>query len=364
MSGYVGELLLWLNEVHLTKEAQCEHKSMTVGDRTFTYTERVPPVGTEIKHTVLVLHGFTMKTTAMLSLFPSKWVPADVRLVLLDQPGHGRSHKGDEGDNFKGFAADEFVAHIDAFVQAAKLESFDLVGYSMGGASSILYTARHPERVKRAVLIAPGGVGTLTPVFDALVRDPDTSKWTAIHAWQTAAQFRGFYATFLGPENTKIPPPPSVIVAGLVQRRQRLPSDYFSKFVQASLDEEKRKGSEQTNLVTVAKMLPRADSKYLLIWGSGDTCCDPAQAAPLAAALGGEATCQLHMLEGMGHAFGEKGFTAMLLPKAKPIVCRWLFGETVPVQLPRSHLFRNTMLVISVLFALLAVYSGEVDLGW
>lgn len=51
---------------------------------------------------VLVLHGFTMKTTAMLSLFPAKWVPADVRLVLLDQPGHGRSHKGDEGDNFKG----------------------------------------------------------------------------------------------------------------------------------------------------------------------------------------------------------------------------------------------------------------------
>jgi pimeloyl-ACP methyl ester carboxylesterase len=44
------------------------------------------------------------------------------------------------------------LADLEAVVDAAGLERFDMIGLSEGGATAVAYAARHPERVRRLVL--------------------------------------------------------------------------------------------------------------------------------------------------------------------------------------------------------------------
>ena len=67
-------------------------------------------------------------------------------LVRYDQRGNGLS---DWNTTFS-FAA--YVADLEAVVDAAGVERFDLFGVSQGAAVAIAYAAAHPERVRRMIL--------------------------------------------------------------------------------------------------------------------------------------------------------------------------------------------------------------------
>jgi pimeloyl-ACP methyl ester carboxylesterase/DNA-binding CsgD family transcriptional regulator len=56
---------------------------------------------------------------------------------------------------------DVLVADLEAVVDAAKLERFALLGTSQGGALSIAYAVRHPERVSHIVLLGAFARGPL-----------------------------------------------------------------------------------------------------------------------------------------------------------------------------------------------------------
>ena len=45
-----------------------------------------------------------------------------------------------------------------------------------------------------------------------------------------------------------------------------------------------------------------------------------------------------------------------------PTIAR-LFGNEVPVDVPPTHYFRNVMLLMSFVFAVMALYGGEVNLA-
>ena len=103
-------------------------------------------------------------------------------VYAIDQRGHG-----DSAHAMDGYARDRFVEDLAAFVDALELERFTLSGLSMGGWHSMLYTAEHPDRVERIVMvdigpepseesIAASGNRPQTPMlFDTL---EDAVAWT------------------------------------------------------------------------------------------------------------------------------------------------------------------------------------------
>jgi esterase len=75
-------------------------------------------------------------------------------IYALDQRGRGDSDWAPNAE----YRADAYVSDIEQLVENLGLERFILVGHSMGGSNTILYTARHPERVIAAVIedMGPG----------------------------------------------------------------------------------------------------------------------------------------------------------------------------------------------------------------
>ena len=69
-------------------------------------------------------------------------------LLRMDERGCGLADRGVADISFEAFVRD-----LEAVVDAAGLERFALFGHSQGGAISIEYAARHPERVTHLVLL-------------------------------------------------------------------------------------------------------------------------------------------------------------------------------------------------------------------
>jgi pimeloyl-ACP methyl ester carboxylesterase len=71
----------------------------------------------------------------------------DRRLLRYDQRGNGLS------DWRAPFSFEAYVADLEAVVDAAGMDRFDLLGLSQGASVAVAYAVRHPERVRRLVLL-------------------------------------------------------------------------------------------------------------------------------------------------------------------------------------------------------------------
>lgn len=74
----------------------------------------------------------------------------NVSSLLFDYSGHGQS-----SGEFADFCLSDWLRDVEAIVDNTTSGDLMLVGSSMGGWLSLLYALKHPERVKRLVLIAP-----------------------------------------------------------------------------------------------------------------------------------------------------------------------------------------------------------------
>jgi pimeloyl-ACP methyl ester carboxylesterase len=94
-------------------------------------------------------------------------------VVALDFSGHGRS-PGAVG----AYSIQELAKDVGAVADAQQLESFVLVGHSMGAAVAAEYAGSHPQRVKALVLVdGPPAPGAIPPdqvqqLHAAVARDP------------------------------------------------------------------------------------------------------------------------------------------------------------------------------------------------
>jgi pyruvate dehydrogenase E2 component (dihydrolipoamide acetyltransferase) len=112
------------------------------------------------------------------------------RVIAVDVPGFGQSAPAGPG-----FDLDRVA---DALVGGLRLERFDLVGHSLGGAVAVATAARHPEAVRTLVLVAPAG---LEPRATRVAAALGAAAERAVYArralgYQLVARSRGRQAMF------------------------------------------------------------------------------------------------------------------------------------------------------------------------
>jgi len=81
---------------------------------------------------------------------------AERRVLSLDVPGFGTSAAIGAG-----FELAAVADRLAAALRAAAGEPYDLLGHSLGGALALTLAARHPQDVRRLVLVAPAGLAPL-----------------------------------------------------------------------------------------------------------------------------------------------------------------------------------------------------------
>lgn len=120
------------------------------------------------------------------------------RLVRYDSRGCGLSDRAAVPASL-----DDFVADLEAVVDAAGLETFSLLALSQGGAVAIAYAARHPGRVSHLVLLDAFARGQQ-------VREPAMAEMVEAAArlaqggWgQHNAAFRQMFTTQFFPQATR-----------------------------------------------------------------------------------------------------------------------------------------------------------------
>ncbi len=132
--------------------------------------------GNESKTPLVCLHGHTGQAHIWDEF--AEAMSDQYHVMAVDQRGHGLSGHADDG-----YARDRFVEDLAAFVDALELKTFVLVGLSMGGWHSLLYTADHQDRVERIVIVDIGP-------------EPGSGSKTAPHRTPTPMEFDSVQASF------------------------------------------------------------------------------------------------------------------------------------------------------------------------
>ncbi|WP_328869199.1 alpha/beta hydrolase [Streptomyces sp. NBC_00287] len=114
---------------------------------------------------LVVLPGGPMRASSYLGNLGG--LDAERRLILLDLRGTGDSEIPADPATYR---CDRLVDDVEALRIQLGLARIDLLGHSAGGSLALLYAARHPQRVRRLVLVAanPWALGTTATPEDRL----------------------------------------------------------------------------------------------------------------------------------------------------------------------------------------------------
>lgn len=89
------------------------------------------------------LRGYSGTWRHFAERFGNRW-----RIVAFDARGRGES----DWDPHRNYYTDAYVSDLEAVVDAFGLDRFVLLGHSMGGTTSYVYAARHPERLSGLIV--------------------------------------------------------------------------------------------------------------------------------------------------------------------------------------------------------------------
>jgi pimeloyl-ACP methyl ester carboxylesterase len=96
---------------------------------------------------LLVLHGSYMSADAMTPLI--RPFIASRPVIALDARGHGRT-----GDLPGGITYEQMADDAATVLEALKIRSADVLGYSMGGVTAINLAIRHPDKVGKQIILS------------------------------------------------------------------------------------------------------------------------------------------------------------------------------------------------------------------
>ena len=100
--------------------------------------------------TVLCLHGITANCRAWDMMAAS--LSPEYQVVAMDLRGRGLSDKPDQG-----YSPDQHIKDIICVMDDLGLEKVFLMGHSLGAFISLMFAARHPERVEKLILVDGAG---------------------------------------------------------------------------------------------------------------------------------------------------------------------------------------------------------------
>jgi len=108
---------------------------------------------------VVLLHGLNDSYLTWKRAGPA--LAIDRRVLMPDLPGYGLSERPDASYELR------WHAHVVAkWLEALGLETVDIVGHSFGGGVAQVMLLECPEKIRRLVLVASGGLGRqVTPVL-------------------------------------------------------------------------------------------------------------------------------------------------------------------------------------------------------
>lgn len=113
--------------------------------------------------TLLCIHGSGGDSSVWMSQFAG--LASDCTLIAPDLPGHGKT----EGRG--GYTVEEYAAWIESFAEALGLQSFMLMGYSMGGAVAQAFAHAYPTRVAGLILVSTAMRFAVAPEYLLVLRN-------------------------------------------------------------------------------------------------------------------------------------------------------------------------------------------------
>jgi pimeloyl-ACP methyl ester carboxylesterase len=164
-------------------------------------------------------------------------------VIVPDAPGSGGSGTPPTAE---GFSLPARVAAVEALATALRLDRFDLVGHSLGGATAGLFALAHPERVGKLVLVDASGFSRVT--------EEQMDDFRQVARPRSRAGARRLMALLFFSDPL---PPVGAVVDGLARR-------FLSPNVQATIEEAGRPDV----LVGREGELPRGT---VLIWGAKES---------------------------------------------------------------------------------------------
>ncbi|MCK7550372.1 alpha/beta fold hydrolase [Marinobacter goseongensis] len=117
--------------------------------------------------TIVLIHGFGANKDNWTRL--ARELTDEFNVYAIDLPGHGDSSK--ELD--LGYRFEDQVQHVARILDALNIDQAHLMGNSMGGAITALYSATFPEQVRSAVLFNPAGIFEYESELVELVTEGD-----------------------------------------------------------------------------------------------------------------------------------------------------------------------------------------------
>lgn len=99
------------------------------------------------KPAMILLHGFAV--TAHTWDFFSLSARSRFHIYALEHRGHGDSGWAPDGD----YRRERYAADLVVFGEALQLDSFVLIGHSLGGSVALLAASQRPERIRALVIV-------------------------------------------------------------------------------------------------------------------------------------------------------------------------------------------------------------------
>src|SRR5262249_44262138 len=96
---------------------------------------------------LILIHGGLGATEMFGEIMPS--LSSKRKVIAVDLQGHGRTADIDRPITFEAMADD-----VAAFMKYLGIQSADVMGYSMGGGVALRIAVRHPEVVRKLVIVS------------------------------------------------------------------------------------------------------------------------------------------------------------------------------------------------------------------